>query len=279
MDVHREKVWIITGVSSGFGRSLLEKVAEKGHTVIGTVRNENQVKAINQIKEGKTFGYLLDIHDHEAIKKMIAHVSHTYSAIDVLVNNAGYGLFGAIEEAEMQDVRKQMETNFFSPLALTQSVLPQMRKQQSGHIIQISSQAGINSSPGLGIYNASKFALEGFSEALYHEVKPLGIHVTIIEPGPFKTNWAGQSMIFSAISLSPYEETAGKMKVFLNNADGNQPGDPAKGAMAIIRMTEEKDPPLRLPLGKIAVGNIRKKIEWVTKEINTWEAVSASTDF
>jgi short-subunit dehydrogenase len=164
-------------------------------------------------------------------------------------------------------------------LAITQDVLPFMRKQQSGHIIQISSQAGFNSSPGLGIYNASKFALEGFSEALYHELKPLGIFVTIIEPGPFKTNWAGSSMIFAEKNLSQYHDSVGKTKISLANVHGHQPGDPVKGAQAIIRMTEENDPPLRLPLGKIAIGNIRKKLDWVTHEVNRWEAVSANTDF
>ncbi len=273
------KIWFITGVSSGFGRQLATLAAQKGNTVIGTVRKYDQLEEVNKLVPGKTFGYLLDVNDHPNVNEVINTVISTYGRIDVLVNNAGYGYCGAIEEASEQEVRDQMETNFFGAFAVTQAVLPVMRKQKSGHIVQISSQAGINSTPGLGVYNASKFALEGFSEALYHEGAPLGIKVTLVEPGPFRTEWAGGSMKFPNAIIEDYVPTAGRIKQMLSNVNGNQPGDPVKGSEAIIHITEVENPPLRLALGKIAVDTIRKKLDWVSKELSTWESLSVGADF
>ena len=273
------KIWFITGVSSGFGKQLAELAAKMGATVIGTVRKTEQLETVDNLVKGKTFGYLLDVNNHNHVTELVKVVTDKFGRIDVLVNNAGYGFCGAIEEASEQDVRDQMETNFFGAYAVTQAVLPLMRKQKSGHIIQISSQAGINSSPGLGVYNASKFALEGFSEALYHELLPLGINVSIVEPGPFRTDWAGGSMKYASSTIEDYIPTAGRIKQILASINGAQPGDPFKGAEAIIHITNVENPPLRLALGKIAVDTIRKKLDWVAKELSDWETLSIGADY
>lgn len=274
-----DKVIFITGVSSGFGRDMMHEAAKAGHTVIGTVRRNEQLAEINKINEGKTFAYLLDVNDHEKVKEAIADVIRRYNKIDVLINNAGYGLMGAIEETSMEEARMQMETNFFGALAVTQAVLPFMRKERAGHIIQFSSVAGILSTPGLGLYNASKFALEGFSEALALEVGPLGIKVTIVEPGPFRTQWAGGSMKFAANKINDYESTAGKVKATITGYSGSQPGDPVKGAQAVLEIINSENPPLRLVLGKLALERARSKITLLKKDFDAWETVSANADY
>lgn len=273
------KIWLITGVSSGLGKHLLEEVAKNGDIAIGTVRKAEQLTTINSLVPGKTFGFILDVNDHLQVSEVIGAVEKQFGKIDVLVNNAGYGLMGAIEEVTMTEAREQMETNFFGALAVTQAVLPIMRQQKSGHIVQISSQAGISANHGLGIYNASKFALEGFSEALQKEVLPLGIKVTLVEPGPFRTLWAGPSMKFATKTIDDYKDTAGKLKNYIQQISGNQPGDPIAGAHAIMKIVAAENPPLRLALGKIAVETLRKKADWIKQEVSDWEQVSAGADY
>ena len=274
------KVWFITGVSTGIGRELAEQAALAGNTVIGTVRKQDQIEGVNNLVNGKTFGYILDVNDHAKVTEVITEVSTKFGKIDVLVNNAGYGLFGGIEEVTMQECRDQMETNFFSALAVTQAVLPIMRAQKSGHIFQVSSIAGLTGTPGLGIYNASKHALEGFTEALYHELEGFNIKVTLVEPGPFRTLWAGASMKTSEHEIAAYRNTrVGRTKELMAARNGVQPGDPIKAALAIIKISETENPPLRLALGKIAIGAIQGKIALLTKELTTWETLSASADF
>ena len=272
------KIWFITGVSTGIGRELAEQAALAGNTVIGTVRKQAQIEEINNLVSGKTFGYLLDVNDHEKVVEVTMDVNMKFGRIDVLVNNAGYGLFAGIEEVSIQEARDQMETNFFGALAVTQSVLPIMRKQQSGHIIQISSIAGLTGTAGLGIYNASKHAMEGFSEALYQELLPLGIKVTLVEPGPFRTLWAGASMKFSEKSIDGYA-AIDRTKTAMQARNGAQPGDPVKAALAIVQIAETENPPLRLALGKIAIGAIKGKIALLTKDLMAWETLSAGADF
>lgn len=275
----KRKVWLITGVSSGFGRQLVMKAAQAGHIVIGTVRKSEQVKEVDAISPGSTYGAVLDVNDHAAGLALVERINKEHGGLDVLVNNAGYGLFGAVEEANMVEVRAQMETNFFAALALTQAALPVMRKRRSGHIIQISSQAGFSSTPGMGIYNASKHALEGFSEALYGEVAPLGIHVTLVEPGPFRTLWAGPSMHYAATRIADYAPTTDGIRARFESRDPWQPGDPERAAQAIVQMTESATPPLRLPMGAIAVGTLRKKLERVAADVDAWESVAKGVDF
>ncbi|HEY1025610.1 MAG TPA: oxidoreductase [Sphingobacteriaceae bacterium] len=274
-----QKIWFITGVSGGLGRALAEEVAKNDDIVIGTLRQEKQLLAFEQLVPGKTFAARLDVNDHAHIDRVIQRVMDEFGRIDVLVNNAGYGLFGAIEEVSMEEARRQMETNFFSALALTKAVLPIMRNQRSGNIVQISSMAGFRSNPGMGIYNASKFALEGFSEALYLEMAPLNIHVTLVEPGPFRTEWAGASSVKAASHIPDYGETAGKIIGYIESNSGKQAGDPVKAARAIIRAVNNVNPPLRLPLGKAALDAIRTKLRSVGKNIEDWEDVSLDTSF
>ena len=273
------KVIFITGVSSGLGKDLMITLANAGHTIIGTVRKQDLLKEVEEIKKGKTFGMVLDVNDHTKVKEAIAEIVQKFGTIDIVINNAGYGLMGAVEETSMEQARMQMETNFFGALAVTMAVLPIMRKQKSGHIIQFSSIAGLAGSPGLGLYNASKHALEGMSEALYFEVKPLGIKVTIVEPGPFRTNWAGSSMKFTEVQIDDYKETAGKLRDTITGYSGNQPGNPVKAAEAVLQVIDSSEPPLRLLLGKVAIERAKGKIKWIQDDLDKWETVGLNTDF
>ena len=277
--INYSKIWLITGVSGGLGRALAHEVARQGDIVFGTLRKASQVEEFNQLVHGKTFGLELDVNNHLRIEQMITHILDQFGKIDVLVNNAGYGLFGAIEEISIEEARQQMETNFFGALAMTQAVLPVMRRERSGHIVQISSMAGIRSSPGMGLYNASKFALEGFSEALALETGPLNIKVTLVEPGPFRTLWAGPSSVRSKKIIEAYNDTSGQLINTINGYTGTQPGDPAKAAKAIIKAVNSEHPPLRLALGKIALEAVRKKISQLEKNYDDWEQVSLDTSF
>ena len=277
--INYSKIWLITGVSGGLGRALAQQAALEGNIVFGTLRKASQIEEFNHLVPGKTFGLEMDVNNHHRMEIIISHILGQFEQIDVLVNNAGYGLFGAIEEVSMEEARMQMETNFFSALALTQAVLPVMRRQHSGHIVQISSMAGIRSNPGMGLYNASKFALEGFSEALSLETEHLNIKVTLVEPGPFRTLWAGASSIRSKKVIEDYNQTSGEMIKLINDYTGTQPGDPVKGAKAILKAVNSKNPPLRLALGKIALEAIRKKLVSLEKNYNDWEEVSLDTSF
>jgi NAD(P)-dependent dehydrogenase (short-subunit alcohol dehydrogenase family) len=273
------KIWFITGVSGGLGKALAIEAASNGDIVIGTLRKAEQIERFNQLVPGKTHGVQLDVTQYENLQPVLDKVISEFRRIDVLVNNAGYGLFGAIEEVSLDEARKQMETNFFGALALTQAVLPIMRRQGSGHVVQISSVAGLRSSPGMGLYNASKYALEGFSEALALETADLNIQVTIVEPGPFRTEWAGPSSSRSAKIIEDYSSTAGKLINTINGYSGQQPGDPAKGAKAIIKAINDPNPPLRLPLGKIAFDGIKDKMQRLEKNLSEWEDVILDTSF
>lgn len=274
-----ERVWLITGVSSGLGGELMKFVASKGDTVAGTVRKESQLKDVNNCVPGKTHGYIMDVNNHAQVSSVVNAILERFGRVDVVANNAGYGLVGAVEETSMTEARDQMETNFFGSLAVTQAVLPAMRAAGSGNILQISSIAGFVGAPGLGLYDASKHALEGMSEALYHELRPLGIHVTIVEPGPFRTKWAGANMKTVAQSIDAYSETAGQMQRNLAKLSGNQPGDPARAAAAMMQVVESEAPPLRLPLGAKAVAAISSKARGVVENVEQWKDASLAADF
>lgn len=275
----KNKVWLITGVSSGLGRALAQRAAENGDVVFGTLRREEQIAEFDKLVAGKTFGIKADVCVPGDIENAVGNAVERFGRIDVLVNNAGYGLFGAVEEASVEEVRAQFETNFFGALAMTKAVLPVMRKQRSGNILQISSIAGFRSIPGIGIYNASKFALEGFSEALYHEAKPMNIHVTIVEPGPFRTNFSGASHIRSVNVIEDYYDTAGKRIELIISTSGKQDGDPDKAAYVLLKVVESKNPPMRLPLGKGAVEGMKSKVDIVMRELSEWEKIALNTSF
>jgi NAD(P)-dependent dehydrogenase (short-subunit alcohol dehydrogenase family) len=262
-----KKNWLITGVSSGLGKALAETVIEKGDFVIGTFRIPSQVEAFNIKHNGKAQGILLDITNENRIDKLIVQIISKYGSIDVLVNNAGLGFVGAIEETSMKEVRAVFEANFFGTLKLTQAVLPFMRKEKKGHIVQISSHGGIKAFAGFGIYNASKFALEGFSEALAQEVGPLGVKVLIVEPGPFRTKFAGDGLGQAKKVINDYSESAGAFRTKLKGVDGKQEGDPMKAAKAIVELVNSKNPTLRLPLGKVALMTIGMKLDSVKMDL------------
>jgi NAD(P)-dependent dehydrogenase (short-subunit alcohol dehydrogenase family) len=276
-----QRIWFITGVSSGFGRSLAEAVAARGDIAIGTLRQEAQLAPYDAIAPGLTVGVKLDVNDHAQVTTVVESVVEKFGRIDVLVNNAGYGLLGAVEEISDAEARAQMETNFFGALAVTQAVLPHLRRRQAGHILQVSSIGGFNGTPGAGIYNASKFALEGFSEALAKEIAPFGIRLTLVEPGPFRTKWAGESIKRAATFIPDYVATpagATIARISGYGAKGTQPGDPDLAAAAMIKAVDSPHPPLRLVLGALAIGAFRAKLAAAAQELDEWEATGLATD-
>ena len=221
----------------------------------------------------------VDITRPEEINQAAKFIESEFNRLDVLVNNAGFGFAGAIEETSISEAKEIFEANFFGALRVTQSLLPLFRKQQSGHIIQISSHGGIKAFPGFGIYNASKFALEGFSEALAAEVSPHGIKVTLVEPGPFRTNFAGSSFREPANILEAYAGTAGTFRERMKQVNGKQEGDPVKAAQAIINITNSENPPLRLPLGKVALATIASKLESVQRDLEATRDMAENVVF
>lgn len=270
--------WFVTGVSSGFGRALAERLLERGYQVTGTVRNERDKLEFSKLKGAEAQAVILDVTDEKAVRRVVAEVE-AVRPIDVLVNNAGYGLQGAIEEVSLDQVRKQFEVNVFGAVAVIQAVLPFMRQRMDGHIVNITSMGGLTAFPGVGIYNGSKFALEGISEALAKEVKPFGINVTIVEPGSFRTDWAGRSMVRVDNPIDDYASTAGAFRQSLARRNGKQDGDPKKAADAIIMAVEAQDPPLRLLLGPDALRLVGEKLGSLQAEIMKWAPISGATNF
>ena len=274
-----KKIYLVTGVSSGLGKAIAETIIESGDFVIGTFRKQAQVDNFDISYKEKAKGILLDVTNMEAIERQVTYIKDTYGKIDFLVNNAGIGFAGAIEEASIEEVRQIFEANFFGALKLSQAVLPIMRAQKSGHIVQISSHAGVKSTAGFGIYNASKFALEGFSEALALELEPLGIKVTIVEPGPFRTNFAGHSLHMANKEIEDYAATAGSFRKKLKSVHNKQEGDPVKAAKIIIDYINADNRALRLPLGTIPIKTIGIKIDSLKNDLETNKDLAAKAVF
>lgn len=274
-----KKVWFITGCSSGFGSALAKELLENGYQVAVTARNIDQVKTLTDAYPETAFPISLDVTDSTQIKTAVESAIARFGQIDVLVNNAGIGYFGAIEESEEDEVRKMFEINVFGLAKMTQAVLPYMRKQRSGHILNIASIGGLRSFPGIGFYNATKYAVDGLSESLSKEVAPLGIKVTIIAPSGFRTDWAGRSAKNTSVSIEDYATTAGKNMGDIRGYSGNQPGDPVRAAKAMILVTETENPPLRLLLGAAALKGGRIKLDELKHDFDTWAAVSEGADF
>lgn len=272
----KNRIWFITGVSSGLGNALIRAVVQSGDFAIGTFRKQEQVDAFNQGHVGKAFAVKMDVTNSNEVSEGIEAIVTKFGRIDILVNNAGFGFAGSIEEATIEEIRKVFEANFFGTLQVTQAVLPTLRKQKSGHIIQISSHGGFKAMAGFGIYNASKFALEGMSEALASEISPLGIRLTIVEPGPFRTKFAGTGFGLAQKQIEDYQLTAGIFRERIKGVDGKQEGDPHKAAQAIIQMVNAESPPLRLPLGKIALATISSKLAHVQKDLDDWSELAAN---
>ena len=273
------KVWFITGASRGFGALIAKDALERGDKVIATARNPQAV--IDALgSHVNLLALKLDVTDEQAAIEAARQSIERFSRIDILVNNAGYGLLGAVEESGDQEVKDLFNTNVFGLLNVIRAVVPHMRKQASGHILNISSIGGYASYPGWGAYCATKFAVEALTESLAYELKPLGVMATTVEPGFFRTDFLDStSLVSTQKSFVEYAETVGAMRDFAASANHAQPGDPAKLSQAILKLVDSKNPPLRLALGSDTVHKIKEKNAFVEKELNAWKEVATSTDF
>ncbi len=272
-------VWFITGCSTGLGRALAEAVLQYGHRAVVTARIPAQVKDIVARYPKTSIAAQLDVADYAQIKLAVSAAEKAFGGIDVLVNNAGYGYLAAVEEGEEQKIRDMFETNFFGLAALIRRILPGMRERGHGHIINISSVGGLVGNPSAGYYNATKFAVEGLSEALAKEVEPLGIRVTVVEPGPFRTDWAGRSLKQVRTPIEAYAKTSGARRAQISGYSGRQAGDPARAALAIISIVESPTPPMNLVLGKDGLKRVRDKLEKFSDSLRQWETVTLGADF
>jgi NAD(P)-dependent dehydrogenase (short-subunit alcohol dehydrogenase family) len=272
-------VWLITGCSTGFGRELARLVLERGWRAVVTARDVSKVSDLVAGRDDQAIAVALDVTDRVQIDAAVAAATARFGRIDVLVNNAGFGYLGAIEEGENAAVRALFDTNVFGLIDMTKAVLPTMRAQKSGLVVNVSSIGGLVSSAGTGYYHASKYAVEGLSESLAAEVKPLGIDVLIVEPGPFRTLWAGASMTESPTRLADYAATAGERRKLITGRSGNQPGDPVRAAQAIIDAALSDTPPLRLLLGQAALGLARRKLDLLRADFDAWEATTLGADY
>lgn len=273
------KVWFITGCSTGFGRELAKHVLELGNQVAVTARRTGDVEDIVSQYSGNAVAIALDVTQPAQVKAAVQEAESTFGRIDVLVNNAGIGYFGAVEESEDEEVRRMFEINFFGLAEVTRAVLPIMRKQRSGHIVNVSSIGGFVAFPAIGFYNATKFAVMGYSEALSKEVAHLGIKVTVVAPSGFRTDWAGRSAKNSSIVIDDYAQSAHANQGNIRGYSGNQPGDPVRAAKAIVTAVESANPPLRLLLGAAALKNARLKLEELKQEFDTWAETTEGADF
>lgn len=273
------KVWFITGCSTGFGRELAKQVLANGDRAAVASRKTEDVADIVKDYPETAIAIKLDVTNADEITDAVKQITGKFSRIDVLVNNAGIGYFGAIEESEEAEIRRMFEINFFGLANVTKAVLPIMRKQRSGNIVNIASIGGLVSFPTVGFYNATKYAVDGFSESLSKETAPLGIKVTIVAPSGFRTDWAGRSANESPVVIEDYAATAGKNKGDIRGYSGSQPGDPVRAAKAIIKAVKADEPPLRLLLGKAALKGARNKLELLKKDFDTWEETTIGADF
>ncbi|MDQ0497244.1 MULTISPECIES: oxidoreductase [Paenibacillus] len=272
------KVWLITGSSRGFGRSLAEAVLAKGDRLIATARKPEQIADYTERYGDQVRIVQLDVNNYEQAEAAVKAAFDTFGRLDVLVNNAGYGNVSSIEETPIEDFRAQVETNLFGVVNVTKAALPLLREQGHGHIVQFSSIGGRTGAPGLAPYQAAKWAVEGFSEVLSKEVGPLGIKVTLIEPGGFRTDWAGSSMQHIE-PRDEYKDTVGGLLKHLRDVTGKENGDPNRAAQAIITIVNEENPPLRLLLGSDAVMIANAVDQGKLAETKCWEKLSLSTDF
>jgi len=272
------KTLLITGVSSGFGRALAQEALAMGHRVVGTVRNEQARREFEALAASNAIGRILDVTDYDAIDGVVADIEETVGAVDVLVNNAGYGHEGVMEESPLAEMRRQFDVNVFGAVAMMKAVLPYMRHRRRGHILNVTSMGGYITLPGISYYCGSKFALEGISEVVGKEVKPLGIAVTAVAPGSFRTDWAGRSMVRTPRSIPDYDGLFDPIREARQQKNGKQLGDPAKAAQAMLSLIDSDSPPAHLLLGSDALNLVRQKLFDLTAEINHWEKTTRSTD-
>lgn len=272
------KTLLITGVSSGFGRALAREALAAGHKVIGTVRSDEARREFESLSANAAWGRVLDVTDFVGIDSAVSTIEAEVGPIDVLVNNAGYGHEGIMEESPLSEMRRQFDVNVFGAVAMMKAVLPYMRARRRGHILNITSMGGYITMPGIAYYCGSKFALEGISEALGKEVAPFGIAVTAVAPGSFRTDWAGRSMARTPRSIADYDETFNPVRRAREEKSGKQPGDPVRAARAMLTAIAADHPPAHLLLGSDALGLVRAKLSALNEEFNAWEALTVSTD-
>jgi NAD(P)-dependent dehydrogenase (short-subunit alcohol dehydrogenase family) len=270
------KTWFITGASSGFGRAFATYALSRGDNVVATARSLSRLEALGAQAPDRVLALALDVDRSGDARKAIDAAVARFGRIDVLVNNAGYGIVGAIEETSEAELRAVMETNFFGAVAVTRAALPVLRAQRAGAIVNISSMGGQMSAPGFGAYSASKFALEGFSEALAQELASFGVKVLIVEPGAFRTDFAGAALRHMPI-LEPYREIVGPIRAFASGMDATQEGDPAKAAAAVAAALSAESTPLRLQLGRDSVEAVRTHAEKLLDEMKPWESIAVNT--
>jgi len=272
-EIASEKVWLVTGASTGFGRELVEHLLASGARVVATARKVEGLQELGTKYPKTALVASMDVTNQKQVESVVGVAVKWFGRIDVLVNNAGYGMVGAVEESAEEEFRPMFETNVFGLIRVTQAVLPQMRTQGSGHIVNLSSIGGLVATPGFGLYNATKFAVEGLSEALAQEVQPLGITVTIVEPGPFRTKFLGKAGGEAKARISDYDKTAGKMRAYFTEHD------PQKAAEAIVKAVESEHPPLHLLLGGSTIPRVKGKIEALQKDLAAWESTTIGADY
>ncbi|VWB30199.1 oxidoreductase [Burkholderia lata] len=268
---------LITGVSSGFGRALAQEALAAGHTVVGTVRSAQAARDFEGLS-AQAFARVLDVTDFDRIDGVVADIEANVGPVDVLVNNAGYGHEGIMEEAPLAEMRRQFDVNVFGAVAMMKAVVPFMRERRHGHILNITSMGGHITMPGITYYCGSKFALEGISESLGKELEPFGIAVTAVAPGSFRTDWAGRSMLRTPRSIADYDAIFDPIRQAREEKSGKQLGDPAKAARAMLAAIAADHPPAHLLLGSDALRLVRGKLAALDEEIRAWEAVTVSTD-
>lgn len=273
------KTFLITGVSTGLGRAFARGALDAGHTVVGTVRRSADLAPFEALHPGSAHARILDVTDDQAVFDTVAEVEVSVGPIDVVIANAGYGLEGIFEETPLDEVRAQFATNVFGAAATVQAVLPYMRKRRAGHILAVTSMGGLMSVPGLSAYCASKYALEGLLESVGKEVAAFGIHVTAIEPGSFRTDWAGRSMVRAGRTIDDYDAVFDPIRQARQQANGNQLGNPAAAAEAVLSIVDAAEPPRHLVLGSDALRLISAGRSAVDADIAEWESLSRSTDF
>jgi NAD(P)-dependent dehydrogenase (short-subunit alcohol dehydrogenase family) len=275
-----DKIWLITGASKGLGFDLAEHLLQQGHKVVATARKpDGQLTKLGEQYKELALVLPLDVTKQEQVDASLASARQRFGRIDVLVNNAGYGTVGAVEEQSEAEFRPMFETNVFGLIRMTQAVLPEMRGRKSGTIVNLSSIGGLVATPGFGLYNGTKFAVEGISEALAQELKPLGIHVLIVEPGPFRTDFLASGEMPAKMHIADYDETAGKMRQYAVSQNGKQPGDPKRAAEAIARVAGGENPPLHLMLGANTIPRLQGKIDALLKDVSGWKDTTVGADF
>ena len=277
--VNDTPVWLITGCSTGLGRALAGRVLARGHRLIATARHPETLAGLVAVDPSRCQALALDVADAPQVAAVVAQAAAAFGRLDVVVNNAGYGLVGSVEEYDDAQIARNFETNFFGALRVIRAALPILRAQRRGHFVNVSAAAAIANYPGFSIYGATKWALEGVSESLAAEVRPLGLKVTIVQPGPFRTDFIARSLERATGHIPDYDPSSGKFRRFLETMNGRQPGDPTKAADAIMDTVAAENPPLRLVLGKYAIDKARRQLAAAARELDMGSGAGLAADF